>query len=206
MCELEPNDEFNRNQLLCRKELLHDRLSKEGHGIPGRRVLEVLVVGDDRAAADELAGLVDRWGHSVRLAYDGAIALKVAAAQQPDVVLLDVSLPQEDGCQLAEQLRVELPRAKSFIITAVALRPDAEHFEQTCAAGIDLLLVKPVDPSVRETLLLLESERLSHSTAESVDQAPVQGAFPFPQRLSTPDWESAARSWLGRVKEGAHQL
>jgi CheY-like chemotaxis protein len=161
MCELEPTDAFNRNQLLCREELLRDRLSKAGGVAAGPHMLQVLVVGDERTAADELAGRVDSWGYAVRLAYDGVTALRVAAAQQPDVVLLDVSLPLEDGCQLAQQLRIDLPRAKSFIITAVAMRPDAECFEQCCAAGIDLLLVKPVDPSVMETLLMLESEHVN---------------------------------------------
>ncbi len=154
-CELDPSDTFNRNQLLGREELVREKLSAARPVTADPRVLQVLMVGDDRAAADELAQHVDRWGHSVRLAYDAVSALQAAAVQQPDVVLLDVSLPLEDGCQFVEQLRVELPPAKTFIITAVAQRPDAEHFEQTCAAGIDVLLVKPVDPSVMETLLML---------------------------------------------------
>lgn len=177
MCELEPTDAFNRNQLLCREQLLRDRLREAGRITAIPHVLQVLVVGDERAAADQLAQEVHSWGHAVRAAYDGASALKVAADQQPDVVLLDVSLPLENGCQLAQQLRVDLPRAKSFIITAVAGRPDAECFEQTCAAGIDLLLVKPVDPSVMETLLMLERERLNRSPVESAAGVAAEGAF-----------------------------
>jgi CheY-like chemotaxis protein len=168
MCELAPTDTFNRNQLLCREELMRDRLSKTGRAMADPRVLQVLVVGDDRGAADELAGLVHRWGHSVRLAYDGATGLKVAAAQQPDVVLLDLAMPLENGCQVARQLRIDLSPARCFIIIAVAGRPDEECFNQCSEAGIDLLLIKPVDPSVVETLLTLEFKYVNRSrTANS---------------------------------------
>ena len=204
MCELDPTDAFNRNQLLCREQLLRDRLSEAGRITAIPHVLQVLVVGDDRGAADELARRVDGWGHAVRVACDAATALKVAADQQPDVVLLDISLPMENGCQVARQLRVNLPRAKSFIITAVALRPDAECFEQTCAAGIDLLLVKPVDPSVMETLLMLERERLNRSHVGAAAKVATQGAPQLaPAQTSDDERDGAAMKWRSRIAVGA---
>src|SRR4051812_35935919 len=98
MCELAPtevagSDAFNRNQLLCREALTHDRARKLQRDAAGRRALRVLVIDDDQDTTDGLAILARRWGHAVCFAYDGAAGLKVAAAQHPDVVLLDIAMP-----------------------------------------------------------------------------------------------------------------
>ena len=71
----------------------------------GARMLRVLVVDDNRDCADSLSMLVNLWGHDVQTAYDGAAALEMTVARQPDVVLLDLSMPKMDGCQMARQLR-----------------------------------------------------------------------------------------------------
>jgi PleD family two-component response regulator len=69
------------------------------------RLLRVLVADDNRDAADSMSLLVKMWGHEVRQTYDGAAALEIAAAYRPDVLLLDISMPNMDGCQLAKRLR-----------------------------------------------------------------------------------------------------
>lgn len=166
MCELAPTDAFNRNQLLCRESLIRGNTSKAG-GVPaGRRVLEVLVVGDERDTANSLARLVDHWGYAVRVAYDGVTGLKVAAAQHPDVVLLDIVAPLISAMQVSRQLRLDFPRNECFVISADVGRPDEERAEQASEAGIDLVLMKPVDPSIYETLLMLERERINQSQPE----------------------------------------
>jgi CheY-like chemotaxis protein len=172
MCELAPtevagSDAFNRNQLLCREALTHDRARKIQRAAGGRRTLRVLVVDDDQDTTDGLARLVRRWGHTVRLAYDGATGLKVAAAQHPDVVLLDIAMPFMDGRQVARQLKLDFHKHDCFII-GVTGETDFQRRQQCIDAGIDLVLVKPVDPSVIETLLILQSERVNRSQAGTV--------------------------------------
>src|SRR5689334_20500910 len=98
MCDLAPteiagSDAFNRNQLACKSALTHDRASKVGRISALRRVLKVLIIDDDPDTTDGLVRLVRSWGHAVRFAYDGAAGLKVAAAQHPDVVVLDIAMP-----------------------------------------------------------------------------------------------------------------
>ena len=59
-----------------------------------RELLRVLIVDDYRAAADTMSKLVGIWGHDVRRAYDGTTGLALAAAYQPDVLLLDIVMPE----------------------------------------------------------------------------------------------------------------
>lgn len=65
----------------------------------------VLVVDDNRHAADSLAAVLGHWGYEVRIAYDGPAAVEVASAFIPDVVVLDIELPSMSGYEVARRLR-----------------------------------------------------------------------------------------------------
>src|SRR5438477_1059566 len=67
----------------------------------GTRLLRVLIVDDSRDTADSLSLLLNCWGHDVCVTYSGAAALEAAVAFQPDVLLLDIAMPVQDGNQLA---------------------------------------------------------------------------------------------------------
>src|SRR5262249_42358394 len=62
--------------------------------------LRVLVVDDNVDAAESLALMLRLWGHEVRTVHDGPAALQAAAAQRPDVVLLDIGMPGMDGYEV----------------------------------------------------------------------------------------------------------
>src|SRR5689334_19676205 len=70
-----------------------------------RRRLRVLIVDDHHASADTLAMLMKAWGHNVRRAYDGAAGLALAVEYLPDILLLDIAMPQMNGRQLALRVR-----------------------------------------------------------------------------------------------------
>ena len=156
--ELQNAGSFNRHQVR-RRIFAHDSLPPLPHVTDAQQVLHVLIVDEDRPAADALSGLVCNWGHTVCSAYDGAAGLKLAAAQQPDVVLLGIGAADRQGFITAQHLREGIGLSKCFII-ALASRSDGACRRQCLEAGIDLLLIKPVDAFVLETLLLLEGERL----------------------------------------------
>ena len=165
MCEISPTeiagtDALNRNRLSCRQALKEDRASRVGRVTTRRRRLRVLVVDDDHDSTDALTRLVTRWDHASRSAYDGASALRVAAIQHPDVVLLDIAMPHMDGRQVARQLRLDFSKHDCFII-ALAGDGDEPTRRQCLEAGIDIVLIKPVEPFVIETLLMLECERIN---------------------------------------------
>jgi CheY-like chemotaxis protein len=123
-----------------------------------------LVVDDEQESADALGELVGHCGHAACVALDGLAALRVAAAQNPDVVLLGMEMQLMDGCPVARHLRLDFPR-KECLVIAVTKRADDVRREQCVEAGIDLVLTKPVNTSVVETLLLLECVRVNRRRA-----------------------------------------
>ena len=125
-------------------------------------MLRVLIVDDHRATADTLSMLVGQWGHDVRRAYDGVTGLALAAAFRPDVLLLDMLMPDVSGFEVARQVRRQ-DRLKPCFIIAVTGRTDAPHRSQCYEAGVDLFLIKPVAPARLQTLLGLESEHVRRS-------------------------------------------
>ncbi len=129
-----------------------------------RELLRVLVVDDYRASADTMSRLVVAWGHDVQRTYDGNTGLALAAAYQPNVLLLDLIVLLLDlimsgvsEVALARQVQRQASVNKCLMI-AVTGRTDARHRLQCEQAGIDLFLVKPVDLSFLQVLLEVESE------------------------------------------------
>ncbi|MEX0612539.1 MAG: response regulator [Pirellulales bacterium] len=124
---------------------------------PPKELLRVLIVDDYRAAADTMSMLVDAWGHDVRRAYDGTTGLALAAAYQPDVLLLDIIMPGVSGLELALQVRRQA-RLNDCLMIAVTGRTDPGHRLQCEKAGIDLFFIKPINLSFMRTLLTVEAE------------------------------------------------
>jgi signal transduction histidine kinase/ActR/RegA family two-component response regulator len=103
----------------------------------------VLVVDDNADAAESLAQLLDLEGHATQVAYTARRALEQFDSFQPDVVLLDIGLPEMDGYEVAHRLR---QRAESNDVILVALTGygQREDRDRAIAAGFDEHLVKPV--------------------------------------------------------------
>lgn len=106
--------------------------------------LEILVVDDNRDAADTLALLMKCAGHHVRVAYDGPTALLLAQEQQPEVILLDIGLPKIDGYHVACRLR-EQPETKDATIVAVTGYGRDGDKARAKAAGFDFHVLKPAN-------------------------------------------------------------
>ena len=116
------------------------------------RSLRVLVVEDCADTRDSLSVLLQRWGHRVDLAADGPTALRCAADNPPDVVLLDIGLPGMSGWDVAERLREDggLRRAVVVALTGYGREEDRLHAR---AVGCDHHLLKPVEPRALEEFL-----------------------------------------------------
>jgi two-component system CheB/CheR fusion protein len=106
---------------------------------------QVLVVEDDEATAETLAGLLRQWGHEVQVAHDGVAALQAAQTQPPDTVLLDLRLPGMDGYQVAEQLRRQAGMERARLVAITGYGPEEER-GRSHRLGIHRVLVKPIDP------------------------------------------------------------
>ena len=102
----------------------------------------VLIVDDNRDGADAMGLLVEQLGHQVHVTYSGAQALGVASVFRPDLLLVDLVMPDMDGCRLATEIRKTSGFAKTKIV-AITGHKDPEHAALAMKAGFDTLLVKP---------------------------------------------------------------
>ena len=115
----------------------------------------ILVVDDNRDAALTLAMLLRASGHTVTTALTADDALSAAAAERPEVVLLDIGLPKMSGLELARRLRQELQLTEAKIIAITGYgQEDDRH--KSFEAGCDAHLVKPVNPHELEAALAAE--------------------------------------------------
>ena len=105
----------------------------------------VLVVDDNKDAADSLRLLLKLLGHQAEVAYDGTAALAMARRDPPDLVLCDLGLPGMDGFELARRLRAALPACPRLV--AVSGYAQREDVERSLAAGFDGHIAKPPDPA-----------------------------------------------------------
>ena len=131
-----------------------------------QRKLKVLIVDDNSDAADSLATLLQVQGHATSVEYDAQSALRRARAERPDVMLIDIGLPDVDGYQLAQELR-SLPETAATVPVAVTGYGQARDRERALQAGFAHHLVKPVDMTA--LVRILES---SASLAAVAEQAP----------------------------------
>lgn len=122
--------------------------------------LTVVVVDDNDDNVAMLAALLGLDGHTVHTARNGIDALTVATAARPDVMLIDLGLPDLDGAEVCRRLRAT-PHGREMLLVAQTGFGQAQDRERTRAAGFDGHLTKPVE--VRELRRMLA--RAGHATA-----------------------------------------
>jgi|SRR5688572_15624681 CheY-like chemotaxis protein len=105
---------------------------------------KIVVVDDNKDAADTLAVLLRQLGHEVQTAYDGPSAVTIARRMRPDLVFLDLALPGFDGIRVAEEIRADFTFNKTLVVALTGFASDYDR-TRAHAAGVDLYLVKPVD-------------------------------------------------------------
>jgi PAS domain S-box-containing protein len=117
-----------------------------------RKSLRVLIVEDNRDAADSLQLLLEAHGHQVTANQDGAAGLEAARRLRPDVVLCDIGLPGSmDGFAVARALRAE--SLGGIALIAISGYGQEEDRRAALEAGFDQHLTKPVDPHLVVQLL-----------------------------------------------------
>ena len=119
----------------------------------------ILVVDDDHALADVVVGYLVRAGHRADCVGDGRSALKRVEVDPPDLILLDLMLPEIDGLQVCREVRLSHPELPIVMLTALG---EAEDRIAGLEVGADDYVTKPFSP--RELVLRIESVlRRAHS-------------------------------------------
>ena len=106
--------------------------------------MRILIVDDDVDLAHATAFMLRDLGYDVQFAINGRGALTAAARFLPEVVLLDLSLPDMDGCHIAERLRSQPGMSATRIVAVTGL--GEQHRRRALEAGCDAFVVKPIDP------------------------------------------------------------
>ena len=112
----------------------------------------VLVVDDDETVADVVIGYLERSGHATTRVADGRAALDSVAADLPDLVVLDLMLPEIDGLEVCRRVRAEHPDLPVVMLTALG---EAEDRIAGLEVGADDYVTKPFSP--RELALRIDS-------------------------------------------------
>jgi len=122
------------------EQLTQDRHSPDAVPIRPKRIL---VVDDNRDAAESLAALLRLEGHEVATTFSGHDALAAESSLRPEVILLDIGLPGMSGYEVAQRLREVGSPARLIALTGYG---QPEDRERALRAGFHRHLVKPVDP------------------------------------------------------------
>ena len=107
----------------------------------------VLVVDDNADAADTLASLLAIFDCTVNVAYSGAEALALGDVLRPEIVILDIAMPDMNGCETARRIR-ERPWGRQTAIVALSAWGDDATRCCTKEAGMNFHLTKPVTADV----------------------------------------------------------
>lgn len=104
--------------------------------------IRIVLVDDDRDACETLSEVLQYDGYSVRFAMTAQEAMQAVEEYQPICALLDLGLPDLDGCELSRRLRARY--GADLVLIAVTGRSGQQEHDEAMAAGIDHVLSKPL--------------------------------------------------------------
>lgn len=120
--------------------------------VPHSHTLRILIVDDQRDLAESIALLVESFGHDAQAVYDGDEALSAARRHPPDIMFVDIGMPQMTGYEVAQQIRRD-PDLAGIRLVALTGYGREEDRTRVFAAGFDLHLTKPVNESQLRAVL-----------------------------------------------------
>lgn len=126
----------------------------KGKGRPfiAREKLRILIAEDNEDSGTSLRMLLDALGYEAHLVGDGQSAVRAAAALKPDVIVMDIGLPEVNGFEATRRIRAQ-NKDPALRIIALTGWGKLEDLEQAARSGIDHHLLKPLDlPRLRSLL------------------------------------------------------
>jgi CheY-like chemotaxis protein len=121
-------------------------------------VRRVLIADACPDTVESAAWLLRLWGHDVRGVRTGREVLDAARAYRPDVILMELALPEVDGCEVARRLRKQ--GGPDVLLVAVTGYGDEKNRRRSREAGFDWHLIKPVEPEFLQRLLAANHQEI----------------------------------------------
>jgi putative two-component system response regulator len=174
---------------------------------PMRRT--VLVVDDDPVVRDYLSATLTQMGYWVETATGGAEALKMIARDRPDILLLDIHMPQPDGHKVTMELRAAAQTVDLPILMMTAMDARQERL-RAVDEGVDDFITKPLDRAelvarIRALLRLKDlHDQFKRSESALLEVAQRADAVPYMREAINPGASTTDR--VGRVAEGLARL
>ena len=114
---------------------------------------KILVVDDEVQAVNFLKKELERWDHHVITAQNGPEALELIDAEQPNLMLLDIRMPGQNGIEVLREAKAKDPELSVIMVTAVAEKNIAKA---ALESGADDYVTKPIDLDYLQTTILVE--------------------------------------------------
>ena len=118
----------------------------------GRTGKRILIADDNTDVVEAFEVMLRMLGHEVEIAHDGIQALEIAERSRPEVIVLDIGMPQLNGYDAARRIR-QMPWSENAVLIALTGWGDEKDRRKSEDAGFDVHLVKPVDPVTLSNLL-----------------------------------------------------
>ncbi|HKE87552.1 MAG TPA: ATP-binding protein [Vicinamibacterales bacterium] len=155
------------SEFLVRLPILNEHLRPSGRAddtpqFPARRLL---IVDDNRDAAETLSMLLTELGATVSVAFSGSEALAALDGSEPDAVLLDIGMPGMDGYEVCRHIRSSARHGDVMLIALTGWGQDIDR-ERSKRAGFDHHFVKPPDIDRLRSILAAREPRTPHISAE----------------------------------------
>jgi signal transduction histidine kinase/ActR/RegA family two-component response regulator len=147
------------------------------------RIGKIIIVDDNRDAAETLGSILSKWGHQVLLAHNGLAALELGARERADAFILDIGMPGLSGYEVARRIRSE-PWGSHTLLLAMTGWGQTEDIARAKQAGFDEHLTKPVDLTQVAGILLkyLGAARPELRTRSAASSCGGDGHDPTPER------------------------
>ena len=138
-----------------------------------RDALRILVVDDYPDTCESTAKVLELKGHVAHTATSGRDAIREVSVFAPDLVLLDISMPDMDGVEVARAVRAT-PGIRKPVIAAMSGYSTLAYKQRCAAAAFDYYLLKPVDPLAIDQLLWFERDTKIHERFLALKQEQIE--------------------------------
>jgi CheY-like chemotaxis protein len=142
-------------------------------------------VEDNLDAVHSMAVLIKMMGHECQFAINGFAAIDIARWFRPEVVLLDIGLPDFDGCDIASQLKWE-PGLENTRIIAITALPEYATRDRALKAGCEAFYQKPIDPIALAEILEKSFDPKDYASAIRQAAAECGGEEVLARHLDVP--------------------